>query len=55
MSCSEWIEKHKIKIGERAETVHPHVVEYFPEYGLEIEDVWTMLRKIKSGELEVDV
>ena len=55
MSCSEWIEKHKVEIGKRAETVHPHVVEYFPEYGLEIRDVWTMLRKIKSGELEVDV
>lgn len=55
MNCSERIEKHKIKIGERAETIHPHVVEYFPEYGLEIRDVWIMLRKIKSGELEVDV
>lgn len=55
MNCSTWIEKHKVKIGERAETVHPHVVESFPEYGLEISDIWTMLRKIKSGELEVDV
>lgn len=55
MSCSEWIEKYKIYMGERAETVHPHVVENFPVYGMEIDDVWTMLRKIKSGELEVDV
>ena len=55
MNCSTWIEEHKTKIGERVETVHPHVVESLPIYGLEIRDIWTMLRKIKSGELEVDV